>query len=138
MFQSTQNRKSAAADAAVDIAPLIDIVFILLLFFLVTTTFQPDTGIRIDRPRSTTADIRQPAALRIVIAPSGATYIDGRAVSREQLHARVHQYSGQEPRPVIVAPDRSVPSGRLIAVMDEARLAGASDVVVATERTTQP
>lgn len=134
MFQSTQSQKSAAAGAAVDIAPLIDIVFILLLFFLVTTTFKPETGIRIDRPRSTTANIRQPAALRIIIAPSGTIYIDGRQVSTEQLHARVQQYSGQEHRPVIVVPDRSVPSGRLIAVMDEARLAGAADVVVATER----
>jgi len=135
MFQSVQTRRNQTTGAAVDIAPLIDIVFILLIFFLVTTTFVRDTGVQVHRPQATVTQTLEPTSMRVSIASSGSIYTDGQAVSIEQLRDRVRQFvSRQRPRSVIVIPDRSVPSGRLIEVMDAARLAGAVDVAVATER----
>jgi len=135
MFQSIQNRGNQKTSAAVDIAPLIDIVFILLIFFLVTTTFVRDTGVQVQRPQATVTRTLEPTSLRVSVAPSGAVYTQGQAVSLDQLRDRVRQFVSRErQRSVIVIPDKSVPSGRLIEVMDAARSAGAVGVAVATER----
>jgi len=135
MFQSVRQRKARAGAAVVDIAPLIDIVFILLIFFLVTTTFVRDTGVLVQRPQATATQTLEPTAMRISITETGSIYTEGQSVTLEQLRDRVQQFVARErQRAVIVIPDRAVPSGRLIEVMDEARLAGARDVAVATER----
>ncbi|MEM6673306.1 MAG: biopolymer transporter ExbD [Planctomycetota bacterium] len=128
MFQSSQRSRRAPEEAAVDLAPLIDVVFILLIFFLVTATFDPDLGVDVERPSAASSSESAPDAIRVVIAPSGATYLDSRPVTIEQVASRV----ARSQVPVVVVPDRSVPSGRLIEVMDAVRLAGASDVTVAT------
>jgi biopolymer transport protein ExbD len=120
---------------AVDIAPLIDIVFILLIFFLVTTTFVKQTGIEVERPRASHAEALTPRSLRISIAPGGAIYTEGQQVSLRQLRQRVGRFLETEAEgSVIVLPDRRVPSGRLVEVMDAAKAAGAQDVAVAAER----
>ena len=136
MFQSTQQGvRSGAAAAAVDIAPLIDIVFILLIFFLVTATFVRPTGVTVDRPRASQSEALEPESLRLSIAQSGAVYADGEELSLTDLRQRVRDFvTGRELAHVIVIPDRRVSSGRLVEVMDEARAGGASQVAVATER----
>jgi biopolymer transport protein ExbD len=135
MFNSTQNRNARQVSAVVDIAPLIDIVFILLIFFLVTTTFVRDTGVRVERPQATTSSAMPPQALRVAIAAGGAIYADGRSLTLAQLHDHVRQFVAAEHRAsVIVIPDQSVTAGRLVQVMDIARQAGALDVAVATKR----
>jgi biopolymer transport protein ExbD len=135
MFQSVQKQQTRSGGAVVDIAPLIDIVFILLIFFLVTTTFVRDTGVRVDRPQASHTHALEPTSLRVSIAASGRLYSQGRAVSLQQLREQVGAFAARQSRgSVIVSPDESVPSGRLIEVMDAARLAGAQDVAVATEQ----
>ncbi|QNN20726.1 biopolymer transporter ExbD [Planctomycetales bacterium ZRK34] len=135
MFTSTQNRNARQVSAVVDIAPLIDIVFILLIFFLVTTTFVRDTGVRVERPQATTSSAMQPQAMRIAIAAGGAVYTAGQSITLQQLDQRVRRFIAVEPNAaVIVIPDQSVTAGRLIQVMDVARQAGALDVAVATKR----
>lgn len=136
MFNSVQNRtRSAGSAIAVDIAPLIDIVFILLIFFLVTATFVRDTGIQVRRPQASASRGLEPNSLRISIAASGAIYHEGQQLELPQLQDRVRQaVSRQADIPVIVIPDDRVSAGRLVAVMDAAKLAGAKDVAIATKR----
>lgn len=132
MFESMQRRSGGPDEAGVDLAPLIDVVFILLIFFLVTATFDPDVGVDVERPEAASARDVAPTALRVVIAPSGATYVDGRAASLDRISADVVRASAGEPVSVLLVPDRTVPSGRLVEVMDAVRLAGAASVTVAT------
>lgn len=135
MFTSTQHRNARQVSAVVDIAPLIDIVFILLIFFLVTTTFVRDTGVQVERPQATTSSATQPQAMRIAIAAGGAVYVGGRSLTLQQLHDRVADFIAAERNAsVIVIPDQSVTAGRLVQVMDIARQAGAVDVAIATKR----
>ena len=139
MFQSTQQGvRSGAAAAAVDIAPLIDVVFILLIFFLVTATFVRPTGVEVERPTASQSESLEPESLRVSIAESGALYADGRKLSLTQWRERVREFvTSRELAHVIVIPDRAVPSGRLVRVMDEARAGGAEQVAVATRRQEQ-
>lgn len=136
MFNSVQNRtRSAGAAIAIDIAPLIDVVFILLIFFLVTATFVRDTGIQVRRPQASASRGLEPNSLRISIAESGAIYHEGQQLELPQLQDRVRQaISRQADLSVIVIPDDRVSAGRLVAVMDAAKLAGAKDVAIATKR----
>lgn len=133
MFDSVQQRRSNGHAMAVDIAPLIDVVFILLIFFLVTTTFVRDTGIEVQRPEAAHAEALESAAMRISVAPSGAVYTEGRQVSLEQLRQDVRAFLAAEPGgAVIIIPDEQLASGRLVAVMDATKAAGARDIAVAT------
>lgn len=120
---------------AIDMAPLIDIVFILLIFFLVTTTFVRDTGVDVVRPQAKVTRTLDPTSMRISIASSGEIYSEGSRISISELRSRVAAYVSRErDHAIIVIPDVDVPSGRLIEVMDAARQGGAKDVAVATEK----
>jgi len=136
LFKSLQSKTDRSPGTAIDIAPLIDVVFILLIFFLVTTTFVRDTGVDVDRPGAVVTRPLEPTSLRVSITASNEIYTDGGRVDLDELRVKVTEFVARDrQRSVIVIPDREVPSGRLIEVMDVARLAGAEDVAVATERT---
>ena len=136
MFISTQHRaRSAAAAMAIDIAPLIDVVFILLIFFLVTATFVRDSGIQVRRPQAAATRALEPTAMRISIAASGAVFAEGQQIELAELEQKVRQFVASHAEgPVIIIPDERVLAGRLVAVMDTARQAGARDVALATRR----
>ena len=135
MFHSVRQRSSSTSDTVVDIAPLIDVVFILLLFFLVSTSFVRDTGIEVERPEAITGVPQESTSLRISIAASGAVYAEGRRRELEELRQLVQQFVRGERNPaVILIPDAEAPAGRLVEVMDAAKLGGAQDIAVATER----
>jgi len=136
MFSSVQGRlKQQRSAALVDIAPLIDIVFILLIFFLVTTTFVRDTGVEVNRPEAVTAQATEPTSMRVSIAASGSVYTDGDQVSLDELRRRVQSFVARERKhALLIIPDKAVPSGRLVEVMDAAKLGGARDISVATRR----
>jgi biopolymer transport protein ExbD len=135
VFQSTRQQSGRDSSSAVDIAPLIDIVFILLIFFLVTTTFVQQKGLDLEQPRASQASTVSPQALRISISGSGNLYAKGQSLSVGQLRQRVQQYVQGEPEgAVVVVPDRRVPAGRLVEVMNTAKAAGAKDIAVAAKQ----
>lgn len=138
MFQSLQTRqKNNTAVLAIDVAPLIDIIFILLIFFMVSTTFVPDRGIDVSRPRAVFSENLVGTPLRISIAASGAVYADGRFLDLEQLRDRVERFVGGNPDDgIVIIPDESISAGRLVTVIDSVRQAGGRDLTLATR--TQP
>ena len=118
----------------IDISPLIDMVFILLIFFMVSTTFVKDMDLDINRPNAESADRASPDAVRLYIDGQGDTYLDGDPVRTWMIQNRLRdlmQASGSES--VLLVTDENVPARRLVEVVDQARLAGA-DVGVATEQ----
>jgi biopolymer transport protein ExbD len=135
MFDSLQKKRSSDADVSIDMTPLIDVVFILLLFFLVTTTFIKETGIEVNRPEASLGAALDAESLRVGIAASGGIYVDGRHVDLAGVHEAVTEKTSVNSEVgIVVVPDEQVPSGRLIAVMDTVKAAGASNVAVATRR----
>ena len=122
---------------ALDIAPinLIDILIILLIFFMVTTTFNKDMKVDLNRPNAASATTVSSKTIRLFIDKAGATYLDGEPIRiwliqsklRDLLHA-------SDDKSVLVVSDQGVPAGKLVEVIDQARLAGAKEVGVATEK----
>jgi biopolymer transport protein ExbD len=118
---------------AIDISPLIDMVFILLIFFMVSTTFVKDMKLDLDRPAASSAVTASTKAIRLYIDSNGDTYMDGEPVQVWVIQSRLRdQLKTMTAKAVLVVTDVGVPAGRLVEVVDQARLAGATDVGVAT------
>lgn len=128
-------RTRKAEEPGVDISPLIDMVFILLIFFMVTTTFVKDAKVELERPSAASATRASTKAIRVTIDQRGEVYVDARAVRPWMVQNRVReQLQGALERPVLIITDRRVRAEQLLEVVDQCRLAGAKDVAVATEQ----
>ncbi|MCZ7581974.1 MAG: biopolymer transporter ExbD [Deltaproteobacteria bacterium] len=122
-------------EQGIDISPLIDMVFILLIFFMVSTTFVKDLKLDLERPTANSSERASSKALRVHIAGSGELFVDGQPVRPWMLESRVRDHiKTAANKAVLVVTDRRVASERLIEVVDQCRLAGAADVGVATEK----
>ena len=119
----------------INISPLIDMVFILLIFFMVTTTFVKDMKVDLQRPGAASASLASTQSIRILIDPAGQIFVDNLPVRVWMLQSRVRDLLQESPEaPVLVVTDQQVSAERLIEVIDQCRLAGAVDVGVATEK----
>lgn len=128
-----RRRESRTTDSAVDLTPMIDMTFILLIFFMVSTTFVKDMKIDIDRPGAQSQSVASTKALRLYIDKRGEVYLEGEPVRTWVIQSRVRDLiRGMTQKSVLVVTDENVPSQKLIEVIDQARLAGAEDVGVAT------
>jgi biopolymer transport protein ExbD len=126
-------RERKATEATVDLTPMIDMTFILLIFFMVATTFQKDLKIDINRPGASTGQVASTKAVKIYVDKQGQAYIDGEPVQVWVIQSRLRDLlKGQSQKSVLVVTDEIVPSGKLVEVVDQARLAGAEDIGVAT------
>jgi len=118
---------------SLDMTPLIDMVFILLIFFMVSTSFVKDMKLDLDRPAASSGVTASTKALRLYIDANGDTYLDGEPVQIWVIQSRLRdQFKGMTSKSVLVITDDGVPAGKLVEVVDQARLAGATDVGVAT------
>lgn len=127
-----RNRHPAHVDPHVDVVPLIDCILVLLIFFMVTTTFAKDAELEIERPGAQSAGPASGRALRVYIDRSLDVYVDETPVRRWMLQSRVRERldgGGQ----VLVVTDRRVPADVLVEVVDACRLAGATEVGVVTD-----
>ncbi|MGE0711435.1 MAG: ExbD/TolR family protein [Planctomycetota bacterium] len=119
----------------IDMGPLIDMVFILLIFFAVTTTFTKDMQLELQRPSAQSASLASTKALRVYLDAGKQVYVDEQPVKVWMLQSRIRDLLAASPgRKVLVVADRNVPAERLIEVVDQCRLGGASEVGVATEQ----
>jgi biopolymer transport protein ExbD len=126
--------KKRSEDAALDISPLIDVVFILLIFFMVTTTFQQDMQLELERPGSSSGSRASTKALRVYIDRGGTVYVDDAPVKLWVLQSRVREYLRDAVGgTVLVVADRATVTEKLIEVIDQCRLGGAADVGVVTD-----
>ncbi|QUM79263.1 biopolymer transporter ExbD [Moritella sp. 5] len=116
----------------VDLTPMIDMVFILLIFFLVTASFNKMNAIDIQRPDGATNDLQGSVSLVVSIDAENGVWIEGEPVDIRKLRSRVKTLSGGDHTSVMLNADRTVDTGRLIEVLDQIRLAGVDNVAVAT------
>lgn len=128
-------RRGRGRSSDINIAPLIDMIFILLIFFMVSTTFVRNYKIKIERPGASSAHLADLRALRILVDGQGNVYIDGQSVHRWMIQSRVRELLAQNrERPVLVMADRRLNTGQLVQVVDQCRLAGAKNVGVDVRR----
>ncbi len=120
------------SEAGVDISPLIDCVFILLIFFIVTTTFVEETGVEVDKPQAASSVQLEKTSILLAITDKGEIVYGGREIGVAGVRPLVKRMMQKEEVPVIVQADQNVMSGLLVRVIDEAKLAGAQKVSIAT------
>ncbi len=127
-------RKKEKTSDDVNIAPLIDMVFILLIFFAVSTTFVRDMQLELERPSASSSTRASTKSVRVYVDQSAGVYIDEQPVKIWMLQSRVKDLlSVSTNKTVLVIADQNIPAKKLIEVVDQCRLGGASEVGVATE-----
>ncbi|MEM1090038.1 MAG: biopolymer transporter ExbD [Pseudomonadota bacterium] len=126
-------REKKRGPEGIDISPLIDMVFILLIFFMVSTTFVKDMKLDLERPAASSSSVASTKAIRLYIDKGGDTYLNGEPIRVWVIQSRLRDLlKGGTNKSVLVVTDEIVPTNRLVEVVDQARLAGAEDVGVAT------
>ena len=127
-------QKSQNVDT-VDVSPLIDMVFILLIFFMVTTTFVKDMQLELNRPSAASASLASTKVLRVYIDNAGEVYIDNQPVKLWAIQSKLRDLlRTSTEKSVLVITDTDIPVNNLIDVIDECRMSGAKDIAVSTTK----
>ena len=120
--------------AELNISPLIDMVFILLIFFIVTTVFVETPGVEVSKPRAATAVTLEKSSILFAITEGGQVIYGGRDVGLGGVRPIVRRLLAKEKRPVVVEVDGHAQGAMLVRVIEEAVLGGAERASIATER----
>ena len=115
----------------IDIAPLIDMVFLLLIFFMLTSTFIMQPGIKVNLPKAVTSKITDKESLSLTISSENIIYLEGKVVTLKELKSELKETSG---RPILIRADRKASLGRLVEVWDICRELGIDHVNIATDK----
>ena len=138
MLNITAARRGQKKTIELNIAPLIDMVFILLIFFLVTTSFVKETGVDINRPSAATAVSREKAGILIGITSDNRIFMESREIDIRAVRANIERALAENPEGgVVIIADRESSTGIAIRVMDGCRMAGAENISLAANRPTQ-
>ena len=130
----SRRRHAEHSDPHIDVVPLIDCILVLLIFFMVTTTFAKDAELQIERPSAKSATPASSKALRVFIDRSMNVTINEAPVRPWMIQSRVREaISGAADKTVLVVSDRRVPAEKLVEVVDQCRLGGAKDIGVVTD-----
>jgi len=128
-------RHETQEEGQIDISPLIDMVFILLIFFMVTTTFVKDMKLELDRPSAASAASASTKATRVFIDKLGDVYVDNQPVRIYSLQSKLRDMLRvSTDKSVLVVTDESVAAKLVLEVIDQCKLSGATNVGVATEQ----
>lgn len=127
-----QHLQSESGPAALNITPMIDMVFILLIFFAVNASFVKEAGVEIERPSARSAVTQQQANIMIAVTTNGEVWIDRQRVDPRSVRGHVERLHAENPEgAVVILADDSSRTGLVIEVLDQARLAGVDNVAVA-------
>lgn len=123
------------AEATVDITPMLDVVFIMLIFFIVTATFIKQSGIEINQPQANTAVIQEKANILIAIDADNKIWINRREVDFRALRPNIERLHAENPKgSVVIQADRDSKNEFLVKVMDASRQAGVFDIALAAQQ----
>jgi len=121
-------------EQGIDISPLIDIVFILLIFFIVATTFVEETGVDVDKPQAASARQLEKNSILIALTNEGNVVYGGREIGVSGVRPLVERMLRKEEVPVIIQADKDARTGQLVRIIDEAKRAGAKVVSLASHQ----
>jgi len=121
-------------DSAIDITPMLDIVFIMLIFFVVTTSFVKESGIDVNRPSASTAERKETGSILVAISQDNNVWIDKRRVDPDAIRPNIERLHAENPEgAVVIQADKASTSGLLVKVMDQIRLAGVTNISIAAQ-----
>ncbi|MEH0021031.1 MAG: biopolymer transporter ExbD [Desulfobacter sp.] len=122
-------------EVGINMSPLIDLVFLLLIFFMVTTSFVRETGIDVQRPSASSATLTDNGNILVAVSPEGNIHFDGRQIDIRSLRSHITRALSENPEgAVVIVADKVSYTGKVIQVMDQCRLAGAKRVSIAATR----
>lgn len=126
--------KPKEEEAAIDMTPMLDIVFIMLIFFIVTTSFVKEAGVEIDEPTAITAEKKPKANIFVGITVQGDIYMLKRKVEKDDVRSNIESMLLENPESsVVIQADSFSDSGILLDVIDAAKKAGVKNISVAAE-----
>jgi biopolymer transport protein ExbD len=119
----------------INMGPLIDMVCLLLIFFVVTTSFVKEAGIDVQRSTAATAEVKEQGHILIGIDPQGDVYFEGKRIDVRGIRPLIERALAEDPESgVVVVADKRSETGDVVKVMDQCRLAGAKNVSLAAKR----
>ncbi len=134
MGRFRETMSDEGTESSIDISPLIDCVFILLIFFIVTTVFVEETGVEVDKPNAASASQLEKTSILIAVTAEGRVFYGGRDIGISNVQPTVRRLIQKEMLPVIVQADTHAPAGLMVRVIDEAKLAGAEKISIASKK----
>ncbi len=124
----------AEDEQSIDLTPMLDVVFIMLIFFIVTASFTRETGIEVNRPDASTAESKESASILVAVNNNGEIWIDKRRIDVRSVRANIERLRAENPEgAVVIQADEKATADVIIRVMDAAREAGVENVSLATE-----
>ena len=117
----------------INVSPLIDMVFILLIFFIVTTTFVENTGVEVDKPQAASAASLDKNSVLLAVTSKGQVVYGGREIGVGGVRPLVRRLMEKEPVPVIIQVDEAANAGLVVRIIDESKLGGARNVSLAAD-----
>ena len=124
--------QQAEEEPGIDLTPMLDVVFIMLIFFIVTSSFIKESGIEVNRPQADSASSQDKGNILMAVTADGQVWLDKQVVDVRSVRAHVQRMRQEQPEGVVVVQaDQDARTGLVVQVMDQARLAGVDDVVLA-------
>ena len=130
------SRANRSKGAEINMAPLLDMVFILLIFFVVTTSFVKESGVDVHRPVAKTAVTKEKANMIIGVTAGGLIFIEGKTIEIRSVRTKMERFLAETPEgSVVVVADKKSETGIVVRILDACRMAGIQNISVAAKKT---
>ncbi|UZE97072.1 ExbD/TolR family protein [Alkalimarinus alittae] len=134
-MKSRLNLDLSENDSEIDMTPMLDIVFIMLIFFIVSSNFIREAGVEINRPTASTAEQKENAGIMIAITPDDQIWLDQKQIDIRMIRPTLEKLKVEQPNiGILIQSDQDARTGTLIKVMDQVKLAGIEQIAVATKK----
>jgi biopolymer transport protein ExbD len=132
-MQSRRHASEESEETGIDLAPMLDFVLNLLIFFIITTSFVKEAGVTVNRQEALTAESKESGNILIAIRPNGDLWMDKRRVDLREVRPAIERLHVERPEDtVVIIADRESRTDMLTQVMDQVKLGGVSEVSIAT------
>lgn len=135
MINVRSTLRGGGSEVNINMGPLVDMVFLLLIFFVVTTSFVKETGIDVHRSTAATAERKERGNIMLGISADGQVYMEGKRIDVRSVRALVERALAEDPESgVVIVADKDSSTGTVVQAMDQCRLAGAMNVSLAAKQ----
>ncbi len=135
MIRRMKRRGGGDEESDINLTPMLDVVFIMLIFFIVTATFIKQAGINVNRPDALTSEQKPTVSMLIAINPNGEIWIDKKRVDPAAVRAHIEKLHAENPKGgLVIQADKQSTNEKLMAVLSAARAAGLQEVAISTEK----
>lgn len=127
-----RRNRGTEEELEINLTPMLDVTFIMLIFFIVTASFVKESGIDVNRPGAATAEKKERGNILVAITEQGQVWIDKRPIDVRAVRANIERLHAENPQgSVVIQADKNSKNGLLVSVMDAAREAGVYNVSIA-------